>query len=749
MHPLALTLVLTLRVFQPLHPIVVEPHKGTSSTANAFAQLGQTFLNSQKSMPARKYCEAALQIEPLNDDALHCLDQVISLEQQQSAKATEDRVEAQISEANAFNELHQYEKEIDLLSKTLVLAREGNLPKKATEIETLLKAAQPPFRYQVTKKVTSGWILDVLILMFAALLSYGILVIFRSLYRRIRAAKFNVLGLSVIRKWALLPVDDDQKLGATELLFEAMERLPKELTSEVEIPTILPLRPVIGKPYEPEVWKDFQVQPPSKVRELERNVEIELKLHDFALADAARDMQFKFGGFESGSVSRLSQGIWRWFNRGVPTITGSAKLTPGTDRQEVTVRLTRTEGKNFVSVGASTTHRNSSDAAKLATERAAYKLLYLFADPTCNSAKIDALAARRQGIKLLNGHVSSGHASSDRDPALEQALENFAFARGGMETHPETCEIHLFEGIATALLGRTDEALLHFGEVQDLGSPRSVRELLLSTQSTYNCAVVYQRKSKLEDASNELENLSTAIQLYDRVLKVAIDPESLKQLSTQQDDNQALDENMKKGLKALQFLARFGRILATSQYLERDTNKRAQRDIADSWIDAAEAFLKDLKKPYVGGPTAVPTPFSEDRISEFIALEAHRAFVSLISCCMQRWFYPKNLHTLDARWTAILTSAAESLEFLVVHAVPDAAVYRSVVLINLGLSRLRQADDAACKALRMGADDEILYYAAAVAAKNDRPVDAYKLCKDFKGSRTIPEFDALCNGLSA
>lgn len=195
---------------------------------------------------------------------------------------------------------------------------------------------------------------------------YFVLVSVRFFRRQRRQFKAQIYRFTFSRKWLLLPIADQNQLGVTEMILDAVTRLPAELTSPNPVPTLLAIRPVKGEAFEPEIWYDYRVEPAALAREIEGQLADELKLHEFDLVDAVQDLQIKLGSLELGNIAKFFRSFSRWFTAGAPTVSGSVlltdRLTDGT--KEVTVRLSRAaDGVNFASVAASTVDKSATEAA--------------------------------------------------------------------------------------------------------------------------------------------------------------------------------------------------------------------------------------------------------------------------------------------------------------------------------------------------------------------------------------------------
>lgn len=730
-----------------------------TTSATQLARLGEGFLSVGDSATARKYCEKALEAQLENPEGAACLQRVVaaerieaSLKQEADRTLDAEKLNVVLAEARARIRAGEYDKAIAALSGASTAAK---TPAETRQIAQLLEEAYPTFASRLTERATASWVFDV---GFAIALLIGVflaLVMVRYVRRRYRAYRTRLGPLEVKANWLLLPIEDKQDLGIHALVLEALARMKSELESDVDIPTLLPLRPVRGEPFEPDVWKDFRVDPPRRIREIQDQLQIQLRQHEIELVDAVQDLQLKVGGVELGNVARFMRNTWRWFNVGVPTIAGTAAVAESADgEKEVTIRLTRSaDGMDFATVLASTSHRTAGEAARLAAERVAYKLLYRFARPECSAAEVDALAARRQGIDLLQRFVTSGEAAGElRRIGLEKAVFNLRFARmtlpnresdgshgaRSLESSQDVvCELHLFEAIGQTLLGDRKSALELLRTLEDLAQNSKPQHRPLRLQAYYNHAVLEQRTAH-EQPEGARASLASAIQLYKRVIDESDAPGSK--------DDQPL-------LNTIRFLAQFGYVVAASQYC---FNRRDMMDPDElgNWLAVAGELLNTIENP-----STKPREGGDERVSEVIKLEANRAYAVLALRYLDD--FGRTAFSLPTRASVVTRAAAgapsdalrQKLEQairslgLVERHNGELTVYRQLVLAQLFAQDVAAARRFALRAIRLGASpegDELVFYAATLGAWiGGNPVEAKHLCEQYRGAKTIPEFIAM------
>jgi len=737
-----------------------QPPVPPSVRASQLATVGSRFVSSGQIVAARKYCEQAIDQDATNDTAAKCLEDVVAAEQKAvQAAATEAanleaaKIDAAIAEARRQARAGLSDRAVE----TLTAARNSaKTPEQLDAITKALEEAGPTAEgalaqarvalmtvtiKSVVERLTTSWVFDIVMGVALLVISYGLLWLARWVRRKFREFRTNKrrFGLNLSTRWLLLPLEDKTELGVTELFVDAVTRLRKELRAPVEIPTLLPIRPTVGEPHEAQVWKDFRIDPPMRVLDIEEDVAVKVEQHLIDLPEAVGDLQIKVGALELGNIAKFLRNIKRWFNAGVPAISGSVLVKDGSadKTKEVTIRLTRyATGFDFATIVSSTEHVSEVEAARLAAERVAYKLLYLFAHPDCSSTHVDGLAARRQGIDLLQRYVTSGLGENpDRVAALEKAVHNLRFAGRTAGTSAELCQLQLFEAIALVLLaghdaaaGKKDEAAKKNAQaiellrsVQDLADLKDREEAPLRLQALYNQAVLAQRE-------NTAASIMRALRLYQLLL----------------DDANKTKASAAPAVETISYLGRFGYLTAAAAYPSEDWRRLVQAR-ADEWLTIADTVRREIQ-------ASVPHRALDERISDTMALEAHHAYAKLVL----RYIQTFSIYTLprarqppspiaDSR----IDNVVSSLRYVAERQLADDVLYGQLVFAALLRHDAKEAQHHACNALSIGAKNEIFYYAAAWGAfEAGDVVEAARLFDAYTEPKKIQQFSDMAQALS-
>jgi hypothetical protein len=727
-----------------------KPPEPAPATAAQLAAIAHLLLADGALSEAKKYCDEAGTRDRTDRDAVRCVRAIAERERAMAEALQRAKVDAHLEEATARVQGVDDKALTPLTSARGSATTSHDFDRVATAIRELPRDATSRAA-AFADRFTLAWVIDLFVAVALVLGGYGLLVLARLGRRRWRGLTWRHewgnqrRGLQT--QWRLAPIEDKAEIGINGLVLDALARMRKELESDVPIPTLLPLRPVKGEPYESDVWKDFRVKPPRTIGSIHANMAVTLDQNRFDIADAVAQLQLKVAGVEVGSIARFLRSIAQWFDLGVPTISGSmvkVDLTGGIT--EVTVRLTRCAyGLPSLTATASTQHTNPVEAARLAAERVAFKLLYLFAEPGCDGPTVDGLAARRQGLALLQRFVTTGEdAGAARKEALEKAVHNLRFARGTpIARGAIACELHLFEGIAEGLLGNSRAAIELFRTVQELADPKNQEELLFRLQAIYNHAVLEQRAATAQSPGA----LARATQLYERVCSeaAAVSPSR---------------DAIAGAITTVRFLARFGRVTAAAQRAAAEGT--LDKDEMKEWLRMAHDLLHEVK---------ASSGDDERSVCDVIMLETHKAFatISLRYLVLFRPVcYPPPVRTelvpitaqaangnalalIDdtAADEALIARVLASLEFIVQRQVPDVRLYNLVVLAQLAARNVTAARENAREAIRLGGTSERFFFAVALGALYDRNELAAKKAADaFAGVKQIRQFKLLTEQLA-
>jgi hypothetical protein len=716
-------------------PSSAQPSKATPAQ---LARWSAGLLAAGNVAEARKYCDAALTADP---SLVGCLDDLIAYE---SAKAgARRRVVA------AENEARQRVGAGDEALKAL--SAEGIKDRPAAELDAIAAAMgklQPSWRDprgELFRRAVAGWAFDLVFVAAFLLVIWAALAIARRV-RRLARSRARWQWLPGRTRWVLRPLSDDTSLGVTGLLADALFRVKTALQGRMDVPTLLTLRPIAGHPDEPEVWRDFAIAPPLQIREIEQDVALRFDHHDVELADAFDNLQVKVGGFDISALAKFAKSVRGWFDVGVPTLSGGVVVTAasGGNPASVLIRVTRLgDGYLPASLLSSTEHVSAADAAFLAAERAAYKLMYLIARPDCSSIDVDGLAARRQALTLLQRWVTAG-GGEERRLALEKAVVNLRYARDvvhigtirnrrrfslGEPTPQERvdrvtrlCELYLYEAIAHALLYRDhqrvaaleasgagaavptpatehptppghshlEQALGLLREIEESADPAVPEQRLIRLQALYNHAVLEQRQSTPQ-------SLERALEMYRRVFVEA-----------------AAMPSRVRGRDPMLLLARSGFVTAAAAYPCTEWWRLDPQRIQE-WLTSADGLRRDLEAARVDGVGA------DARIAASIRTDVLQAYAQLVL------FYAQEV--LDLRLPAVthvpsrspmgilLEHARRSLKAVAASRPPDVRLYEQLACAALLAGDWVEARRYGEDGIRIGgAGSEILGYAAAAGA---------------------------------
>jgi hypothetical protein len=181
------------------------------------------------------------------------------------------------------------------------------------------------------------------------------------------------------------------------------------------------------------VWRNFIITPsptsPQVRHYLSDKIEsVEVTSfagHRFRQVEAFEDINLKLGILE-GSLGALLRNLRRWWMKGWPSVTGSVGFEDINDKRFASVRLICNYGlgrkssnrgiapydrditpqeffaeERTLSVFASTQTDESADAVALASQRAAFRLLYRLAKRPADPNLATAASSYRQGVRLL------------------------------------------------------------------------------------------------------------------------------------------------------------------------------------------------------------------------------------------------------------------------------------------------------------------------------------------------------------
>jgi len=775
-----------------------------------YAKLGMTYLNLGDLEKARANCEKAMDTEP--DPAQECLTKLVAA--QNEAKLVdfetsvnlgkrEEAIKAALAvpvKALTADQAKRYNDYLDTLRKMTLADARAKIPahdddaameatsvkalsptdKESEQADEIVEQAHPGFGGQIYDFVKGSWlpnILAVLVIIFLAWLGLHLLRSFlrwRDRYNS-RGHKWDPRSLSIAggRKttWTLMPLVDEKHLGATELVMDAMARLPTELRQDPWKPASLLLRPKLPGPTETDLLIDF-LHPPGAQEVTLADLTIvselreEVQFQEVSLTDAVQDLQLTIGAYKVDSVAKFLTGVERWLKAGSPTISGTAeKAKTEQEDDTVVIRLNCSGGprslvkagqktgsaakgaapenrfatkarpdqtvraSEYLSVTASTPHEDGADIRALCADRVVFKLLYRLAYPNASQAETDAQAAVRQAVTLLRRCFKQNRAEEtlkERTCLLQKAAYNLEFARNYLADSPQLLWL---EGAALALVGseKYDSAIARLQELEvALVSPAHDPYIQsLRHQARYNRAVLLARKGK--------GDLVKAISTYDDLLTAGT-------------------------ASPVRWLAGLGKLTGLAD-CDRETWKLFGRTKAKEWLDQGNKLLQEIEQ--AKSDAQAPPSDQDKRTLEFIACEANRA---LGKCCLRFADAiladdvlvngrPKDKNSNPKRSQELLDTLKQAQEYFA-RVQDDADLLADQAYISLLRGEYEQAEQFACKAKLWDPDSERASYLAAEACYCSNDADARERAKayatDYCHGQTpaIAAFAALCKLLN-
>jgi len=618
--------------------------------------LGRTYLRLGDLEKARSNCEAALPTQAT--EARNCLLEVVQAQSEAKLRDFEGKVELGKREdavtaalavpvaALATEQKKRFDNTEDKLRDLTLAEAQAKLPGKKDEAailatgvkflspspaqikkaDDILAQAQPGFLARLVDLLKGTWLSDLLAVLAVILAGLLILYLLRAFLRW--KDRYNAKGWRRYdprrfaggkrTKWTLVPLVDEKKLSATELVMDAIARLPLELKQDLWKPASLLLRPKPPAPSETDLL-DFTFPPSDGVTLAEFDVtrlRTEVDFQDVSLTDAVQQLQLTLGTYKVEGVAKFLSGLGKWLKAGSPTITGTAELckTKAAD-DTVMIRLNCSGGpppatdsvvtasaRDYLSVTASSPQEDGTDIRALCADRVVFKLLYRLANPNATQSETDAQAALRQGVMLLERCSKQSHAEAtndERKALLEKAAYNFEFARNYLADYPQLLWL---EGTALALVGEKEKDETAIARFQELEvAPFSDKHQgyinSLRTQAKFNRAVLLARKGK--------GDLTRALCVYDELLQKPNLPDSVR------------------------WLAGLGKLAVIADY-EQGAWKDFDQETAAGWLAQGDALLGAVANAKADGHL---NPSPQDQLTlDFIALEANRA---LGKCCLR------------------------------------------------------------------------------------------------------------------
>lgn len=455
----------------PASSAAVDPSKAARRQTNL--DRAKAYLDARSFADARKIAEAMLEADPTDAQAAAIVKQSLAQEHQLNAR----RQNLVLDEAEWQRENGSRDNAVTLAGKVADAATDQGVLDRAAKIEA---AARPGKWRQFGEKFLEKFPEKLLSWPLDAIIALGGLVALWGILRGIR------WGYAKRKKntWVVEAIQDSTGLGAGVIAGANLLTVHQawDLTPPVSAGLL-----------------NLQALPlPSATALLLKDSD------DNRLIESIGNLPICVGTVNVGALAKFLQGVLQWFKSDLPRISGSAFMIQISSPAQVLVRLTcHGAGGNARTVAARVTMDANIDAARIAAEKAAFKMYYLIAIPRADEAAADSAENLRDGLAFLQSYVDGQDATK-----LIQALEKFQAVRTAL---PDLWDAYLYEGITLDLLERHDDAILRFDYVE-----RNTKDTVLKQKAQYNRAVALLRKYRPDD-------LQRAYVLFEEVSQEPID----------------------------------------------------------------------------------------------------------------------------------------------------------------------------------------------------------------------------------
>jgi hypothetical protein len=478
---------------------------------------------------AKTTCETILKADPKNEAALQCLDgALLELEKREA--------EAQYRALTQAESLLQLGKKAEALAavdkiqaqihRSDLADRAVSILKKAGEVSTLDRVKQHLSDFGIT------WILDVVISAALIVLSYWALKFLRYLTRKRKQFKSRYKR----KLWRITPIEDKTEVDTSSFVLSAYDSLKSDL-SDSSNPILLFVPPAEDGNGKRVLLERIMTGPGggqgsgvSAVRQSDRNGErsterdnmvsrhllsgdvhavqpegfLDLKHQNFEFLDAVKELGVKVGGTDFAGVGRFVAAIGKWFDAGVPTLTGSAFK----DSDRVVVSLTCCDATSYTTVSAK--GRDATvEGAQEAADTAVYKMLYILGHQGSSSRDADAAASLRRQGRAVREYLSGEKPAGEELDKLCNELAETRFLISISSSVPEYL-------IDRALMWEATARFLRNGN-KDLERTLDLLEQLRESKGRteakhdiYNAAVICRLLGRFNDAYTHLVDLAEA-----------------------------------------------------------------------------------------------------------------------------------------------------------------------------------------------------------------------------------------------
>jgi len=257
----------------------------------------------------------------------------------------------------------------------------------------------------------------------------------RMLRQLISALRWRNVGGPI--QWTVSSIADETKQLAAGAVMDALNIYHNPLFQPLSTSSLLAAPPGLNEvtnTADPAgfVWRNFLINTATRplvrayLSDLIEYIEItQFASHTFQQVEAFEDMTLKLGAVEA-SLGVILRNVRRWWMKGWPTLTGSVVIEKIGENDFASVRLICNYGlirsrqqdplapydrdvkpgelfsdERTLAVFASTRIDQFTDAVSLASQRAAFRLLYMLAKRPAEPNLAIAASSYRQGLRLL------------------------------------------------------------------------------------------------------------------------------------------------------------------------------------------------------------------------------------------------------------------------------------------------------------------------------------------------------------
>lgn len=508
-----------------------QPDTGHASSNPLVENMGVLQLKRGYPDLAKTTCETILKADPKNEAARQCLDDALLELDEREAKAQEralTQAESLLKLGKKAEALAAVDKIQAQIHRSDLAARAVLILTKAGEVSTLDRMKQHLSDFGIT------WILDIVVGAALIVLSYWALKFLRYLTRKRKQFKSRYLGKRKL--WRITPIEDKTEVEASSFVLSAYNSLKSDL-SDSSNPILLFVPPAEDGNGKRVLLERIRTGPGggqgsgiSAVRQSDRNGErlterdnmvsrhslsgdvhairpegfLDLKHQNFEFLDAVKELGVKVGGTDFAGVGRFVAAIGKWFDAGVPTLTGSAFK----DSDRVVVSLTCCDATSYTTVSAK--GRDATvEGAQEAADTAVYKMLYILGHQGSSSRDADAAANLRRQGRAVREYLSGEKPAAEELDKLCNELAETRFLISISSSVPEYLTDRALMWEATARFLRNGNKDLE-RTLELLEQLRESKGRTEAKHDTYNAAVICRLLGRFNEAYAHLIDLAEA-----------------------------------------------------------------------------------------------------------------------------------------------------------------------------------------------------------------------------------------------